>query len=417
MEKKTVLNLSAMDFGGAGKFAVNFNSLLIKAGYDSFLVAKDIRSNYQYALQYPRRKTERSWSKLSRQVAKWKWSKVSFDQDRYFYGTFEKYSTVSAQTILALLPEKPDVIFIHWVTNFINTRLVNELHQLTGAKIVWLMLDNAPITGGCHFPWNCTHYQRNCADCPAIIDAGKKGLAHDNWTFKKKYLTQEASLLVFSQNDYERAVSSSLFGNKRVLKMPGYFVNENVFRPGNRQEAKAVFDIPETHRVIFFGATSLVEKRKGIHLFLEAVKRIAPENTTLLIAGSMSLPFEIPFEHTKMVGNLTEEQLIRAYQAADVFVCPTLEDSGPTMINQAVMCGTPVVSFKTGLGKDLVITGKTGYLAQFGSAEDLAVGIEYVLGRTDEEQETMARNCRALALELYGGVESYLKKVQEVIEG
>lgn len=414
IEPKIILNLSSIDYGGAGTFSANFNKFLLEAGYDSYLVVRSCRTPHPNTIQYPDSGLEKPLGKLSRQVAKWRWSAADFDHDRYFYGLHERYSTVSARKILSLIPGNPSAIFIHWVPNFINARVVNELYQLTGARIIWLMTDNAPITGGCHFPWDCRNFETDCHSCPAILNPEKKSLAQENLAFKKKYLTADARLCVFSQNDFERAEASALFGSKIIHKMPGYFVDEQKFCPGNRAEAKAEFGIAPEKNVVFFGATSLAERRKGMREFVEAIQHVEQENTTILIAGSSKLPIELPT--MLQVGNLDEAKLIKAYQAADMFVCPVLEDSGPTMLNQAIMCGTPVVSFEAGLGKDLVHTGQTGYRAAFGDARDLAKGISLLLNQTSEEKATLSRNCRQLALNLYGGRASYQTLVRNIIE-
>ena len=89
-----------------------------------------------------------------------------------------------------------------------------------------------------------------------------------------------------------------------------------------------------------------------------------------------------------------------AYQIADIFICPSIEDSGPTMINQSIMCGTPVVSFEMGVSPDLVITGKTGYMAKLKDSKDLAQGIFEILSLTDDNFNEMSDNCRKLALKV-----------------
>lgn len=414
MTNKIVLNVATTDYGGAGTFSANFNKFLLQAGYESFLVVKSNRQLHTNTIKYPTSWLEKPAGKLRRQVAKWTWSEADFDHDRYFYGLHEQHTTVSAQTIVSLLPNRPEVIFVHWTPNFINTRVVNELHQLTGAKIIWLMLDNAPITGGCHFPWECRNFETNCHDCPAILTPSKKYLAQQNLAFKKKYLTAGASLCVFSENDFERAKTSALFADKPIWRMPGYFVDERKFCPGDKAAAKAEFGIPSANRVVFFGATSLNERRKGMRPFIDAIQQIESANTTILIAGSSTLPLQLP--NMMFVGNLSEDRLIKAYQAADTFVCPVLEDSGPTMMNQAVLCGTPVVSFEAGLGKDLVHTGQTGYRATFNDADDLARGITLLLNQTAAEKAALSRNCRQLALDLFGGTESYRQRVHDIIE-
>ena len=55
------------------------------------------------------------------------------------------------------------------------------------------------------------------------------------------------------------------------------------------------------------------------------------------------------------------------------------------MINEALMCGSPVVCFDVGIGPDLV-NNSTGYLAQNFSYEDLAKGIYKVLFESDIEK-------------------------------
>ena len=42
------------------------------------------------------------------------------------------------------------------------------------------------------------------------------------------------------------------------------------------------------------------------------------------------------------------EELIDIYSSADIFVNPTLEDNFPTTNLEALACGTPVITFKTG---------------------------------------------------------------------
>jgi len=84
-----------------------------------------------------------------------------------------------------------------------------------------------------------------------------------------------------------------------------------------------------------------------------------------------------------------------------VFLCPSIEDSGPLMINESIMCGTPVVSFDMGVAPDLVHTGKTGYRATLKDSEDLARGIYKLLNLSDTEYAQMSGNCRELGLKLY----------------
>ncbi|MBL8190117.1 MAG: glycosyltransferase [Acidobacteria bacterium] len=144
--------------------------------------------------------------------------------------------------------------------------------------------------------------------------------------------------------------------------------------------------LPQDKKIIFFGATYLEDRRKGMPLLLEALAEvrarmdsatISPDQIFLLVAGlnGHELLPRIPFAG-KYLGQLNDDlTLALAYQSADVFVCPSVEDAGPMMIPEAMLCGTPVVAFHAGGAPDLITTGKTGYLARLADSADLASGI------------------------------------------
>jgi glycosyltransferase involved in cell wall biosynthesis len=393
----TILNLSALDYGGAGKFSVDFHRLLIGDGAQSFLIVKESKTTGDHIVQYRDTRFDNSFNKLLRRIYKKKLTNDVFTYDYYFYNKYERYTVVSAKKILALLPSNPDVIFIHWVTDFVNAKVVNELKKLTNAKIFWLLIDNAPLTGGCHYPWSCQGFTTDCTNCPAILSGDYKWVAAKNLAFKKKYLPDDMGVIAFSESDYQRARKSALFRNRPINKFMG-FVDETLFKPANKTEVRRILRIPEDKKVLFFGASSLIEKRKGMQLLLEALAMILWDDLYLLIAGSSTTLGDS--ESMKYLGYLSEEELIMAYQAADVFVCPSIEDSGPMMINQSLMCGTPVVAFNTGVAQDLVINGKTGYRADLGDTFDMARGIKEILALDSVDYGKLSSECRALAVKM-----------------
>ena len=390
-----ILNLSAVDYGGAGQMAFQFHELFLSQGHQSMLIVKDSKSNKPVGV-YKRKLIH----KFNVRWFKWKHAGREFDDKYHFYNQYEGVKTVSVKKLLKLCPFKPDVVFLYWISDFINAKSIRKLSSLTGARIYWLMIDNAPITGGCHYPWDCKGYQIDCDECPAIISTSAKKFAKDILNLKLQYLPDDLSLVVFSQNDNARAVESSVFRYKSIYKILGW-ADDNKYFPGDKMAAKSHFGIKGTSQIVFFGAASLMEKRKGMKLLLDAFNLIHSDDIILLAAGNTD-KLNISDKKIKMLGYLNEDQLIKAYQAADVFVCSSIEDSGPMMINQSIMCGTPVVAFNMGVARDLVHTGKTGYRAKLGDPDDLANGIRYILTLGEIEYQQMSVKCRELAVTLYG---------------
>ncbi|HFK6835973.1 TPA: glycosyltransferase, partial [Citrobacter freundii] len=86
------------------------------------------------------------------------------------------------------------------------------------------------------------------------------------------------------------------------------------------------------------------------------------------------------------------------YNVADGFICSSIEDAGPMMINESLMSGTPVISFKTGVAEDLIIDGVNGFLAESVSAIALADAIAAFLKLTTFELMEQKHSSRSIAL-------------------
>jgi glycosyltransferase involved in cell wall biosynthesis len=86
------------------------------------------------------------------------------------------------------------------------------------------------------------------------------------------------------------------------------------------------------------------------------------------------------------LGYVNEEQrIVDVYNAADVFVLPSLSENLPNTIMEAMACGVPCVAFKVGGIPEEIDHLKNGYVAAYRDAEDLAKGIEWVLKEADYE--------------------------------
>ena len=340
-------------------------------------------------------------------------SSVVIDPKYHFQELNERKYFYKTKIILKKAKIKPDVILALFIKDFINTRNIFELNQITNAPIYWLMYDMAPFTGGCHYAWNCKGYQSSCGNCPGLYSSDPCDLTYHNLMFKKDYISKtNIQIIAGSEWQYRQAKCSSLFKNVPVHKIL-LSINPSVFKPIDKEKIRLQMGIPPDKKVVFFGSMGLTYLRKGMLYLIESLKLLKEEtektnpnlgkNIFLLIAGERfeEIADDLPFE-SRYLGFLDNSfGIAAAYQVADAFVCPSIEDSGPMMINQSIMCGVPVVSFEMGVALDLVETGKTGYRARFKDSADMAQGIYYILTLESDKYKMLSNNCRKLALELY----------------
>jgi glycosyltransferase involved in cell wall biosynthesis len=334
---------------------------------------------------------------------------ITTDPDYHIHELFEYKKKYNTTKLIRIAKFKADAIIVLFAKDFINTKNIYELSEKTNTPVYWLMYDMAPLTGGCHYAWDCVGYQNKCGNCPGLFSSNPFDITFKNLEYKKKYIDRtNIQLIAASEWQYRQAKLSSLFKDKTIHKIL-LSVDSTLFKPVDKEKLREELGIPLTKKIIFFGSVYMNHKRKGMQYLLEGLKYLKElikgtslENDIyLLIAGRKieEIVEHLPFDYN-FLGMLDNTKgIASAYQAADVFISPSIEDSGPSMINQSIMCGTPVVSFEMGVALDLVITGKTGYRAILKASDDLAKGIYSVLSMRKEKYDELSESCRKLALE------------------
>jgi glycosyltransferase involved in cell wall biosynthesis len=324
-----------------------------------------------------------------------------YDQSKLFY---------KSKKIVRKSNFKPDAIIVLFMEKFVNYLNLYELNKNTNAKIYLYLLDMAPFTGGCHYAWNCTGYFKNCGNCPALFSSDPHDQTYFNLQFKKKLIQKTDLEVIIGSEELNKQVSNAgLLTGKKFHPKFYLPINENVYLPIEKIGMRKELNLPVHKKIIFFGASSLQVRRKGFKELLTSLDLLYSmlseddlKNVHILIAGRIDdkILNSIPFAKTSL-GFLSHSELPKAFQVADIFTSSSIEDSGPMMVNQALMCGTPVVSFEVGVAIDLVKNGITGFIAKKFDCYEYAEGILYLLRLKQKEAQIITKNCRQLALEKF----------------
>jgi glycosyltransferase involved in cell wall biosynthesis len=92
------------------------------------------------------------------------------------------------------------------------------------------------------------------------------------------------------------------------------------------------------------------------------------------------------------------EQKARYYAAADCLVLASWREGFPSVIGEAIACGTPVISSRVGAVDELVIEGETGWLFEPGDDAELTKLMARLIANP-EIAVAMRPRARALAEE------------------
>ena len=325
----------------------------------------------------------------------------------------------SLRRIKKKVTDTPDVIIILFDYRIVTAKTISDLYKWSKAKILWMMVDMKPMTGGCSYAGKCINYQSDCKKCPAIGNALFQSFAQKILNDKKNNIKEvDLHMIAGSTFQAKQALSSTLFKNKPIDTI--YFpCDGNVFKYRKKSEARKLLSLPLDKKIILCGAASGNAPRKGFKYLTEALMKLSNtsqiDNVILLVIGkeepSGISKFLFPCVH---LGWVDFDKLALAYQSSDVFVCPSIEDSGPIMVNQSIMCGTPVVAFKMGVCLDLIEDGENGYLADLEDAVGLCNGIKKILTLSEAQKVQMTKKCLNVSKDLNYG--KFFQNIEQLIQ-
>jgi glycosyltransferase involved in cell wall biosynthesis len=171
------------------------------------------------------------------------------------------------------------------------------------------------------------------------------------------------------------AKKSSLIKNASFTTIPNP-IDLNKFKPIRKTSNS------HTH-ILLFAAAKLTDERKGVKFLIEACEILKNKNVELeiILMGNCEDDMErlFPFKVHKVGFVNDTKALVNAYNAANLFVIPSLEDNLPNTVMEAMACGIPCVGFNVGGIPEMIEHKVNGYVAQYQNVNDLANGIQWVL--------------------------------------
>ena len=178
------------------------------------------------------------------------------------------------------------------------------------------------------------------------------------------------------------------------------------------------------HRLdlLFVGGLDKAHYFKGIEILLQSLLILPPRNWHLKIVGDGDLKtryeqmikdFKIE-KKVEMTGKLTDNDLIRALQSADLLILPSINSNeafGLVLI-EAMACGVPVIASDLPGVRSVFNNYQQGLLIQPNSVEDLKQKLEFIINNEVLRKE-MSRAARILAEEKYD-INIMKKKLEKI---
>uniref|UniRef100_UPI0040261E88 glycosyltransferase n=1 Tax=Prevotella sp. TaxID=59823 RepID=UPI0040261E88 len=388
------------NWGSTGRIAEEIGQVAIQQGWDSYIA-------------YGRGKP----------VSKSHLIRIGNDCDMYEHGLetriFDNHGLASrgvTQKLIRQIEEiKPDVIQLHNVHGyFVNYPILFGYLAKCKIPVVWTLHDCWTFTGHCaHFALAGCYQWKNeeCSHCkykksyPASLFFNR---AHRNFLDKKKAFTAPKNMTIVTVSHWlEELVQQSFLSCHQVITINNG-IDVQIFSPKNNgKKIREKLGISQPYMLL--GVASVWEASKGIFDFVKLRELLPADQYAIVLVGvddrtAKILPQGIVT--VKRTNNV--EELAEIYSVADVFLNPTWQDSFPTTNLEAMACGTPVVTYRTG-GSPESLTEKTGKVVEQGDLVAFVSNIEEICKKG---KNTYVEVCRQGVVENYNKKDRYLDYIK-----
>ena len=298
----------------------------------------------------------------------------------------------------------PDVVHIHNVHGyFLNYPLLCDFLRQRGKPVIWTVHDCWLYTGHCYHyaSAHCDKWRTGCGHCPqkrAFPSSWLLDRSARNWRLKKQAIGSLDQLTVVTVSDWMRREMASSFLADKPFRVIHNGIDLDVFRP------EAAADAPRTEGTLLLGVASIWLEEKGLGDFIALAGRLR-EDEHLMLVGRMTeeqrrrIPAGVQLiERTENAGKLAA-----LYAVATVLLNPTWQDNYPTVNLEAIACGTPVVTYRTG-GSVEAVTEGTGFVVEQGDIDGLLLRAREL---ASADRAATATRCREYAQHHFGKQKCY----------
>jgi glycosyltransferase involved in cell wall biosynthesis len=318
---------------------------------------------------------------------------------------FEDFDFPGIHHLFEEISFTPDIIHLHNLHgNYFDFRIVSELSKRF--KVFLTLHDEWVYTGHCAYSFDCLRWKIGCGKCQYLksYPALKKDKTARNIAFKGQVYSQ-SSFYVSASSQWliERARNSVLRSAIIDSKVIHYGIDLEVFKPGNKQDARRELELPcDAIIVLFIANKGKTNRYKDFSTIEQAINEVANVNHDRLIycvsigeSGNEKRVGNLVFKYFAYQPN--PSVIAKFYQAADFYLHAAKVEAFGLVIAEAMACGLPVIATSVGGIPEVVNHAETGYLVPQGNCKLMAQRINELIYQDELRMKMSASSCTKAA--------------------
>lgn len=322
--------------GSTGKICIAVSKLLTSRNVENYILYTSGHSDYSCGIKYAGDYYKKLQALKSRVLGN---------------GGFNSH-IATKRLIYNLERIQPDIVHIHNIhSHDCNLNMLFRYLKKKSIKLYWTFHDAWAFTANCPYfvSVQCNKWKTECFDCPQIhqtswfVDRSRK------YFNKKKQLFTGLNLTIITPSKWMANLVQESFLKNYPVKVVNNGIDLETFKPTQD-------DINQRYRItseqsegyLILGVAQVWGNAKGLDVFVELSKRLDNQYQIVLVGTDAKVDKILPKNIFSIHRTSSQKALAKIYTAADVFVNPTREENYPTVNMEALACGTPVITFRTG---------------------------------------------------------------------
>lgn len=305
----------------------------------------------------------------------------------------------------------PDVVGLHNLHGYyLNVDVLFNYLKQVQKPVIWTFHDCWPFTGHCsYFDYvGCEKWKTECHNCPLsdkypaswFVDNSR-----ENFHQKKELFNGIKNLTIVTPSHWLKKLVEQSFLSDYPVEVIHNGIDLNQFKQVNADNIRSKYNLSD--KAVLLGVASVWDRRKGLKYFIELSKKLDDRFRIILVGLSKNKIKALPKNIIGIPRTENIDELVAFYNAADIFVNPTLVDNFPTTNLEALACGTPVVTFDTG-GSPEAIDEESGFVVDKKDIDQLC---EVILQLKNNSKNRLHQNCRNRAVQHFNKDDRYMDYV------
>lgn len=334
---KTIVEVNSNNYASTGNIVLNIAKEARKQGYKVYTCCRRSRAGLKY--------------RYEDQIYIGTWlDRVISERLSILFGLNGYFNVINTFLFINKLKRiKPDLVHVHSMCdNYLNVRMFFSYLRDNEIPVIWTLHDNWAFTGRCA-QFRCEKWAEGCGNCPHL-DYFPKSLFLDNTAYvwkkrEKLYNSLKKMTIVTPSKWLSDLVKISLFKENHPIRVINNGIDLNIFKPTES-------DFRKTHhlegKIMILAVAYFWDAGKGLHVFQELAKRLPDKYQIVMVGTNDETDKQLPENIISIHKTYNQEELVKIYSCADLFVNPTTDENFPTVNMEALACGLPVLTYDTG---------------------------------------------------------------------